>query len=268
MTTKVVSKEQVNNQLSQITTEVENRPEAMIVYGVEGIGKTSFAAQAPDCLVIMTRGETGLNTLINNGALEPKRHFPEVKDWKSYLDVLSAIEQGDSGARALIIDCMNGLAELCSEYVCQTKFNGDWGTSGFMSYGAGYTATLKEWESMIVRLDAIRDKGLAIIGIAHAQVKLFSNPEGKDYDRYTPDMHKNVWACTARWADIILFMNYHTTVTSEGFKNKAKGGDMRVAYTQRTASWDAKNRHNMPTMFSLGNSAKEGWANFLVAKNN
>jgi hypothetical protein len=40
-----------------------------------------------------------------------------------------------------------------------------------------------------------------------------------------------------------------------------------MAYSQRTAAWDAKNRHNMPASFSLGNSAAEGWENFKVAKN-
>lgn len=262
-----VKKEQVNDLLSQITDTGRHRPDSMIVYGVEGIGKTSFAAQAPDPLVIMTRGETGLETLMRSGALKPVRHFPEVESYTEFMNILDAVLEGDTGAKVLIVDCINGLAQLCAEHVCATKFNGDWGVKGFGEFGVGYATTLEEWAKVLKKLDSIRNKGIGIICTAHAQVKSFSNPEGNDYDRYTPDMNIKLWGATAKWADIILFMNYFTSVTREGFKNKGKGGDIRMAYAQRTAAWDAKNRHNMPASFSLGNSAAEGWENFKVAKN-
>ena len=52
----------------------------------------------------------------------------------------------------------------------------------------------------------------------------------------------------------------------DGFKGKAKGGNIRLAHTERSASWDAKNRHGMPSSFQLGNSAQDAWANFMQAK--
>lgn len=261
-----VPKGQVTNLLSRIKTEARDLPTRMIVYGVEGIGKTSFAVQAPDPLVLMTKGETGLETLLSNGVLKDVGHVPEILDWPTFIGYIDALIKEDVPARTLVIDCINGAETLCNSYVCETQYENDWGPKGFANFGKGYESASQEWNKLLYKLDLIREKGIGIIGIAHAQVKPFNNPEGADYDRFIPDMNKRQWSLTAKWADMILFMNYITVVQEDGFKGKGKGGNVRIAYAQRSAAWDAKNRHNMPESFSLGNSAKEGWANFKKAR--
>ena len=253
--------------LKQVKTKGENRPAAMIVYGVEGVGKTSFAAQAPEPLFLMSRGETGLKTLIQSGQIAETSHVDEVKDWPTFMSYLDAIiEHGEFNFKTLVLDCVNGFEALCNQFVCNTMYQGDWGPKGFANFGKGYESASQEWGKMLDKLDLIREKKVGIIGLAHSKTVLFKNPEGADYDRYAPDMHKNQWSLTAKWADIILFLNYHTVVEKDGFKGKAKGGNIRIAHTERSASWDAKNRHGMPSSFQLGNSAQDAWANFMQAK--
>src|SRR5262245_55584679 len=55
--------------LAQVTTATRKLPNRVILHGVEGWGKTSFAAQAPKPIFLMTRGEDGLETLIDSGQL-------------------------------------------------------------------------------------------------------------------------------------------------------------------------------------------------------
>ncbi len=252
--------------LAKVKTKGGNRPPAMIVYGVEGIGKTSFAAQAKEPLFLMSKGETGLETLIQSGQLPETSHLDEVDDWPTFLSYLDALaEMDDLNFKTIVLDCVNGFEAMCNQHVCDTMYSGDWGPKGFASFGKGYASASQEWSKMLYKLDLIRDKKVGIIGLAHSKTTLYNNPEGEDYDRYQPDMHKNQWGLTAKWADIILFLNYHTVVEKDGFKGKAKGGNIRVAHAQRTAAWDAKNRHGMPPTFQLGNSATEAWTNFRNA---
>ena len=64
-------------------------PSRVVLHGVEGIGKTSFGAYAPDPIFLMAKGETGLETLIDSGRLPQVPHFPELADWA---DVISAVK--------------------------------------------------------------------------------------------------------------------------------------------------------------------------------
>jgi hypothetical protein len=112
---------------------------------------------------------------------------------------------------------------------------------------------------------------MAIICLCHAKVQPFKNPEGADYDRYQPDLHHKTWALTHRWADIVLFANFYTVIANESqaskgaAKGKARGGTERVMFCERTAAYDAKNRHGLPAELSMGSSGTEAWANFIEA---
>src|SRR5262249_3104824 len=68
--------------LSDVVTAGEGLPNRCVLHGVEGIGKTSFGACAPKPIVLMTRGETGLITLLDSGQLPPTPHFPELLTWE------------------------------------------------------------------------------------------------------------------------------------------------------------------------------------------
>ena len=54
------------------------------------------------------------------------------------------------------------------------------------------------------------------------------------------------------WADMLLFANYKTLVVkTEDKKYKGQGGQQRIVYTTHTASWDAKNRFDLPDVIPL-----------------
>ena len=238
----------------------------MIAHGVEGIGKTSLPASATSPLYLMAKGETGLETLIDSGRLPEIPHLPEIQSWEELTAVIDELLASEHNFRTLVLDTLNGFEQLCHSHICNTQYGGNWGNKGFASFQQGYDVSLGEWRLMLSKLDQLREeKSMAIVCLCHTHVRTFKNPEGPDFDRYQPDLHHKTWSVTHKWADIVLFLNYLTVVDESGNRPKGAGGHQRWAYTERTAAWDAKNRHGLPSEFELGESGEEGWNNFRNA---
>lgn len=233
---------------------------------MEGVGKSSFGAFAPKPIFLMTRGETGLETLIDAGRIPETDHVPETMTWNDALAVVQELIVADSGHRTLVFDTLNGLERLCHEHVCDTMFSGDWGKKGFTSYMQGYKASLTEWRRLLTKLDELRLKRrMSILCLAHTKVSTFKNPEGPDFDRYTVDLHHETWGLTHKWADVVLFANFFVAIDDSGARAKAHGGQQRILYTTRHAAWDAKNRHGLPEEIQMGSSGQEAFSNFATA---
>lgn len=234
--------------------------------GVEGIGKSSFGANAPKPVFLMSRGETGLETLIDSGQVNETPHSPEIMTWNGVMDFIDLLTTSEHDYKTLVIDTLNGLERLCHEHTCATMYGNDWGKKGFSNYQQGPDSALVFWREMLSKLDTLREvRKMAIIGLQHTKVKNFKNPDGPDYDRYTADMHEKTWGLTLKWADIVLFANFFTVIDDDGPRAKGTGGKKRFIYTERTAAYDAKNRHGLPGQIDMGNSGAEAWGNFIKA---
>ena len=234
---------------------------------VDGFGKTSFGASAPKPIFLMSDGETGLETLIDNDQLDETPHLPPITTWEAKDAAIDFLLNEDHGCKTLVLDTHNGFEALCHDYICRTQYGGKWGSDGFLSYMQGYSHSLPEWSKFLGELDTVREKrNMGVIGLCHVKISPFKNPSGPDYDRYTAAMHDKTWELTKRWYDMILFGNFHTVVDGgNDKKGKGKGGRDRVLYTVRTAAYDAKHRHGLPEEIEMGNSGKEAWANFVAA---
>lgn len=242
----------------------------MILYGVPGIGKTSFAAAVPGVVFLVDPNEQGINSLKESGlvpatlpVLPPPRSFSET------LDALDALRTEAHDFKCLALDALGGFERLCHESVCQRDYSGDWGKGGFGSYQQGYDTSLADLRLFINAFDALRDeRKMSILLLGHAKVSPFKNPSGPDYDRYNIDVHHKTWALMSKWADIVLFANYEVAFNKneqDAKKAKAKGGKTRVLYTEHDAAWDAKNRHGLPEEIEMGVSGSEAWSNFVNA---
>lgn len=249
--------------LSDITSKGSGLPGRYIVYGPEGCGKTSFGAQFPNPLFVQTKGESGLDALIDSGRLHDTAHLPECQSWKELLSILNDIANGDHSYQTLVIDTLNGAEPLCHDVVRARDFQGDSGK--FEAFKAGYNVAIGVWRELLNAIDTVRtQKKMAAILLCHTKVETFKNPEGEDYDRYVGAMHKGIWDLTKGWADAILFMNFdvHVKEAERGKRAKAVGGQTRTMYCEKRAAWDAKNRHGLPEEIDMGNSAEEAFANF------
>lgn len=238
-----------------------------------GFGKTSILAYSRTPIFLMTRGETGLTTLIDAGQLPPTPHFPETEVWADVIAAVKMLRNEDHVYKTLVLDTANGAERMLHEYVCQRDFDGDWGERGFAGYQRGYEVALADWRMFLTSLDELRkEKGMTIFFLIHTRVKTFKNPGGADYDRYMPEMHEKTWGLTKGWLDNILFGNFEvlvktgTKITDSGKKGKAAEVSQRVVYTNSdNPVFDAKNRMGLPEEIEMGDSAEQGWKNLAGA---
>lgn len=213
---------------------------------------------------MQSRGETGLETLIDSGLVGETSHFPELMTWADTLAALNSLLTEEHNFKTLVLDTINGFERLCHEHVCNRDFNGDFGEKGFLGYMRGFEVALADWREFLDLLDRIRaDRKVWILCLCHTKVGPFKNPEGADYDRYEPDMHRKTWGLTHKWADMVLFGNFEVIVDEK--KRKAKSGGIRMLYPERTAAYDAKNRLGLTDPISMGESGADAWANLSAS---
>jgi hypothetical protein len=236
----------------------------MIVYGVEGWGKTTFGAFAPSPLILAARDESGVQRLVDSGRI-PEIPVAQVQSWPDLLATVDAVVAKPQGIETLVMDSLGSFERLCAEHVCATKFNNEWGEHGFASYGKGWETCMSEWVLLLQRLDRLRAAGVMVIMLGHSTVATFKNPSGADFDRYTCDVNRKfTWPVLSRWADCVYFGTFETVVTGNkndvNKKGKGVGGRTRVVHTHRADSWDAKPGYAVPEVIDVPDDHAQAFA--------
>lgn len=214
------------------------KPQKVVIYGPEGIGKSTFAAQFPKPLFIDTEGSTS--------HLEVDR-LPRPTSWQMLRQYIKDLKGDTMGYQTMVIDTADWAERLCEEAVCQS--NGKVGIEDF-SYGKGYTYVKEEFGRLLDSLSDLIDAGMNVVLTAHSIIRKFELPEETGaYDRYELKLGQkagNQCAALAKeWADMVLFANYkEIVITTKDNKKKVSGGK-RVMYTSHNPCWDAKNRHGL-----------------------
>jgi hypothetical protein len=223
----------------------QQTPITGLLMGVEGVGKSTFGADAPKPVFIdLERSTEDLDAV----------RFPEPDGGWKWEDVLDAIEElttKDHEFKTLVVDTLDAAEPLLYAFICKRdkkKNIEDYG------YGKGYTASMDEWRVFLARLERLRrTKGMNVILLAHTWIKTFKNPLGPDYDRYEMKLYPKSGALIREWVRVALFANFETYASKEKGELKAKGfgGNVRTVYTKRNAAWDAKDRLGLPDQFPL-----------------
>jgi hypothetical protein len=222
-------------------------------------------------MFFLSPGETGLETLIDAGLASGDIPHLEITDWDALLGSVDELTTATHQRKTLVIDVIDGMEKLARYHTCLTDYSGDWSEKGFEGFQRGYrTVANGPWRGLLAALDKLRvEKKMWIILLAHTGIGSVRNPRGNDYNKFAPTMDKNSWELTLAWADIVLFADrpVFTEDAKRGAKAKIKGVGERVMLTEWDASYDAKNRHNLPADIDMGTSGQEAWANFTAALN-
>lgn len=237
---------------SLIKRGVTQEPLRIVLHGVPGVGKTTFAADIPGAVFIGP--EDGA------GDLDIPRIT--VATWAEFLAALAAFVSEPSDYRALVLDTIDWIEKLLHQHIAKgvsmEKAEG--------GYGKAYKLAAEETLKMTQTLDAIRAKRrMAIVALAHTGITKFDDPEDQAYDRYQIRLHKDSAPIWSDWADIVLFANFDIKVRRTGddvAKGKGKALDReppRVLYTSRRPAFDAKNRYKLDHEIPLS------WADFATA---
>lgn len=215
-------------------------PPRILIYGPQGIGKSTFVSKAMNPVLIQT--EDGLGNL-------DVPAFPLAKSYNQVMEQLTELATVDHKYNTVAVDSADWLEPLIWKQVAAEAGKKSIEEIG---YGKGYVMALDLWRNYIDALNYLRDeKNMTVIQTAHAQVKRFDNPETESYDRYEIKLHKSASALLLEHSDIVLFANYWVGIAKDkvGFNNERKrvvGSGDRILYTQERPSAIAKNRYGLP----------------------
>lgn len=224
-------------------------PFKIVLYGLEGVGKSSFAADAPKPIFLDVEGGTE--------DLDVER-LPSVKTFAEVLQAIDELTTESHEYKTFVVDTLDWLESMIWEAVCEeAKVE----SIEDIGYGKGYTAALDKWRVFLSRLDALRSKrGMHIILLAHSHIRGFRNPAGDDYERYELKLNNKASGIIKEWPSAVLFARYQTfTHTDKNRRTRAVGDGSRVISTEPRPAWDAKNRYGLPDEMPLD------WSEFAAA---
>lgn len=228
----------------EISSGRMQKPLKMVIYGPEGIGKSSFAAQAPGALFIDTEGSTVHMDV---------RRLPTPQSWTMLLQEVDYVRRTPGLCQTLVIDTADWAERMARDHVCSThnvKGLEDFG------YGKGYVYLYEAMGQLLNMLTDVVNAGMNVILTAHAKMRKFEQPDELGaYDRWEMKLMKETPGMIKEWADLVLFATYETYIVKEpgkekSSKGKAQGG-ARVMHTTHHPCWDAKNRHGLPDKLPL-----------------
>lgn len=222
----------------KVTKGIIRKPLKLVVYGPEGIGKTTFASQFPWPVFIDTEGSTNHMDVAR---------FEAPKTWDAILEDVKSLIAYPAGYQTLVLDTADWAVRMCETAVCMRA--GKAGIEDF-GYGKGYVYAKEEFGKLLDLMTEVVEKGINVVLTAHSIIRKFERPdESGAYDRWELKLGNKagsqIAALCKEWADVVLFANYKETVVEIDGKKKAQGGS-RVMYTSHAPTWDAKNRHGMP----------------------
>lgn len=226
------------------------KPHRVVLYGPEGIGKSTFGAGAPSPIFLPVEDGTG--------HLDVAR-FPKAETWREAREAVRTLLNEKHEYQTLVLDTLDALEPLLWKHMVERdKFADEKQKTPLRDiesygFGKGYNKALEDWRGLLKDLELLGAKGMHVVLLAHSQVKAFKNPAGDDYDRYELKIHSKAAGLFKEWCDSLLFANYETFAKKDQATKRVRGIDTgaRLIFTERRAAYDAKHRGNLPESLPL-----------------
>jgi hypothetical protein len=234
------------------------QPPRIVVYGPEGIGKSTFGANAPSPIFLQT--EDGL------GEIECDK-FELARSYSTLLDQLGQLCSEEHDYKTVVLDTADWLEKLIWADVCMKEKKNN---IEEIPFAKGYKFALTQWKEILSGLDHLRsERGMAVIVLAHAKIERFQDPESEGFDRYTLRLHKDSDAYLREWSDAVLFATRKQRVekVGKGFNERqiakpiGQDGGERILRTVGSPACVAKNRYGLPGEIPLS------WQSFVECMN-
>lgn len=211
-----------------------------VIYGTEGVGKSTLASQFPGPLFIDVEGGT---------AQMDVRRIEKPDTWDELLNIVKEVAVTPNICQTLILDTADYAEGMCIEHILR-KYNQK--SIESFGYGKGYTFISEEWQRLMDAFNKVIAAGINVTIIAHATQRKIELPDQTgSFDHWELKVSKKVAPLLKEWADLLLFLNYKTyVVTTESNSKKAQGGK-RMMYTTHNPVYDAKNRNGLPDEMEL-----------------
>lgn len=228
-----------------------DQPPRLLIYGPEGMGKTSAAASFPAPVFLQTeKGEAASLELDS---------FGHLTTYESVIEAIAALASEDHSFKTVVLDGVSSLEKLIWNKVCR-----DGNVKSIEEYdkgfGKGYVAADAYWNEVVDGLNHLRtERGMMVVLLGHSIITKFEDPETETYSVYSIDLQKRANAILKREVDAILLVKKDVTIKHDDEKKnegraRASGGDARWFFTEGRPAFTAKNRYDMPAriMFPKG----------------
>lgn len=227
--------------LSSLKSTKRADPPVILLYGVDGIGKTSLAAEFPDAIYLATEGERPPSDveMATPGTIE---------SFDDLLNIFGELLTEEHDRKTVIIDSLDGLEPLIWRATCARLGINSIEEPG---YGRGYVEADAEWSEYLAAVSALAKAGMYVVQLAHPEIVRFDSPTSDPYSRYTIKLHKRSNALLREKADVVAFLNYRISIKEKEVARQTKvahaeGGKERQIHLNEGAGFNAKNRFSMP----------------------
>ena len=222
-----------------IESGIKKQPVGLVLYGVEGGGKSTTISHAPNPLFLDTE----------NGTLRINTRRIKINSWDDLIAAVKYVLANPTICKTLVVDTADWAEIFAMQYVCNKNRVA---SIEAIPFGKGYTYVADEFATLIKLMNQVKEAGINVVFISHSRCRKFELPEEMgSYDKYELKLSRQVAPLLKEWADALLFLNYKIlVVTNEANVKKATGGK-RVLYCNHSPVYDAKNRFGLPDELDL-----------------
>ena len=216
---------------------IRSKPFTALLYGPPKVGKTTLASKADRPLLLDLEGgadQVGVRRI----AIHDSTMMFEAAKW--------AGKREDVGT--IILDSATEIEKSLAQLVCSVNNKP---TLAAFDYGKGYAELKMQWMRVIKMMQLLQQHYLKnVILIGHTRVRTFADPMSESYDRYEPEIHKDVVSPVCAGLDAILFMRPRTIVKdSEDDRRKIAVGTGRELHTKDSPAFVAGNRFGLKPVY-------------------
>lgn len=229
----------------EIKSTLRDVPVRLVLYGADGVGKTTFCAGAPGAVFIPV--EEGLDNI-------DARATPRPETWAQLIEYAEALVTEPS-CNSIVIDSIDEAEQLCWAHTCIVGDDkGKKKNIEAFGYGKGYVAALGHWRQLLAVLERAGQAGKNVLLIAHAHRKGVKNPSGEDYEQWQIKLNDKAASLFREWARVVGFAELDiATVTDkeDGGRTKGQWSGKRILRTSPAAGYQGKTRLTMPAKIPL-----------------
>ncbi len=225
--------------LSSISKTRRIEAPKILLAGEPKIGKSTFAASAPNAIGILTEdGMSGIDA----------QAFPLATSLEDVYSAIGTLLNEQHEFQSIFLDSLDWLEPLIYAYVCKQN---KWQSIEEPGYGKGYIAAAAEWKNLLEGLEALRrQRSMAVILICHVKQQRIESPTHEGYDAWVLKLHNRASALVEEWADIVGFAAHRIAIkkTDAGFgqkEAKALKTNERILHLEAHPAYPSGNRFGL-----------------------
>jgi hypothetical protein len=212
-----------------------------LLYAADGVGKTTFAANAPEPIFLCAESGTA--------QLDVAR-LPEPEAWPEVLTLVEQLITEEHDFKTFVVDSLSWLEPMLHQYICQ---RGKKKSMAEFDFGKGHVAAFEEWRVFVSKVERLwKTRGMNVILLAHVHTANIKNPAGTDYGIICPKLHQAAEGLFREWVDAVLYAEFQTfEIGGDAKRAKVISDGARIMHTQHRGAFRAKNRYNLPETLPL-----------------